>query len=419
MVAGPSGEQAEVMNETASPPPGAPAAGSEPIEERPPGVDTEHLRDYRALRRDRQDRKLAGVCGGLARHLDVDPTLVRVVFVVLTLFGAAGLLLYVALWVFVPEQGSDSALIPVNEGIRNVVVVVALVVALLIALPSGFDGDGGAFIGLLILGTLVAVVLLTRDSVRRGRAPAGTPQQPAAGAPEAGAGWQTSSFGGYSVPPAPTAPPGTPTYGGRPTPRRRGPLLFGLVLASVLLALGVLGMVDASGSAVPDAAYPALALAVIGAWLVVGAVFGRPGGVIALGLVAVVALTATSVVEPRFEGDRELVARPTTAAGLAAHYDVPAGRAEIDLRGIRDLESLDGRDLRVELNAGEIVLIVPDGLAVDLDAQVGAGGEISTPDGTRNGWGVEVDELVNGEDPRATLTAELDVAFGRIHVRSQ
>ncbi len=129
------------MNETASPPPGAPTAETGPAQESPGGIDTEHLRDYRALRRDRHDRKIAGVCGGLARHLDVDPTLVRVVIVVLTLFGGAGLLLYAALWVFVPEQGSDRALIPVNEGARNVVIVVALVVALLIALPSGFDGD--------------------------------------------------------------------------------------------------------------------------------------------------------------------------------------------------------------------------------------------------------------------------------------
>ena len=356
------------------------------------GIDTENLRDYRALRRDVHDRKIAGVCAGLARHLDIDPTLVRVVMVVLALFGGAGLVLYGALWLFVPEDGAESGLVPVAEGARNVIIIVTLVVAALVAFPAGFDG--GAAVPILVVAIILVAVLMSRDAAKR-NAPAssGTVPPPA----------QLTATG--CVAPAPQ--------------RRRGPLLFGIVVASVALALGVLGLVDANGQPVPDAAYAALALAVIGGWLVVGSVYGRPGGVVLLGLVALVALAATSVVEPTFEGEREVAVRPASAAELDPRYDLPAGRAEIDLRGIRDLESLDGRTLDVELNAGEIVLIVPEGLAVDLDAQVGAGGEISTPDGTRNGWGVEVDELVGGEDSRATLDAELDVAFGRIHVRSQ
>ncbi len=41
------------------------------------GWNTEHLKDYRALRRSREDRKVAGVAGGLARHLDIDPKTLR------------------------------------------------------------------------------------------------------------------------------------------------------------------------------------------------------------------------------------------------------------------------------------------------------------------------------------------------------
>lgn len=55
--------------------------------------------------RSRTDRVLAGVCGGLAEYLDVDPTLVRVGWVVVTLFSAGiGLLAYLLLWLLAPEE---------------------------------------------------------------------------------------------------------------------------------------------------------------------------------------------------------------------------------------------------------------------------------------------------------------------------
>jgi phage shock protein PspC (stress-responsive transcriptional regulator) len=58
----------------------------------------------RKLYRSRTNRKLAGVCGGLADYFNVDATLIRVLFVVLTLLGGAGPLLYLAMWIIVPDQ---------------------------------------------------------------------------------------------------------------------------------------------------------------------------------------------------------------------------------------------------------------------------------------------------------------------------
>lgn len=51
------------------------------------------------------NRILEGVCGGIAEYFDVDPTLIRVVFAVLTLFSAAfpGLLLYIILMILIPN----------------------------------------------------------------------------------------------------------------------------------------------------------------------------------------------------------------------------------------------------------------------------------------------------------------------------
>ncbi len=56
----------------------------------------------RRLYRSRTNRKLAGVCGGLAEYFNMDATLMRVLFVVLTVFGGSGLLLYLVLWIIVP-----------------------------------------------------------------------------------------------------------------------------------------------------------------------------------------------------------------------------------------------------------------------------------------------------------------------------
>lgn len=56
------------------------------------------------LYRSTQDRMFAGVCGGIAAYLDVDPTLVRLFFVALTLMGGPGVIIYIVLMLIVPEE---------------------------------------------------------------------------------------------------------------------------------------------------------------------------------------------------------------------------------------------------------------------------------------------------------------------------
>jgi phage shock protein C len=57
------------------------------------------------LRRSRKDRMIAGVCGGIAEWLGWDPTAVRVLYVVVSVFSAAfpGLLVYIVLWAVTPQ----------------------------------------------------------------------------------------------------------------------------------------------------------------------------------------------------------------------------------------------------------------------------------------------------------------------------
>ncbi|SDT24442.1 Phage shock protein PspC (stress-responsive transcriptional regulator) [Friedmanniella luteola] len=61
------------------------------------------------VRRSATDTKLAGVCGGVAEHWDIDPVLVRVAWALLALSGGIGVVLYVAAWLLVPVQGRPTA----------------------------------------------------------------------------------------------------------------------------------------------------------------------------------------------------------------------------------------------------------------------------------------------------------------------
>lgn len=69
------------------------------------------------LVRSRTDRLIFGVCGGLGQYLGVDSNLVRLAFVVLTLFSGAGILLYLALALIMPAEGA--AEIPPREALRE------------------------------------------------------------------------------------------------------------------------------------------------------------------------------------------------------------------------------------------------------------------------------------------------------------
>ena len=59
------------------------------------------------LYRSRYDKKLAGVCGGLAQYLNMDPTVVRLVWVLITLFAGAGLLAYLICALVIPEEPAE------------------------------------------------------------------------------------------------------------------------------------------------------------------------------------------------------------------------------------------------------------------------------------------------------------------------
>ena len=61
------------------------------------------MSEYKKLKRSLTDRKIAGVCGGLAEYFNVDPVLVRIIFLAMLLFAGGGGLLYLIIWIVAPE----------------------------------------------------------------------------------------------------------------------------------------------------------------------------------------------------------------------------------------------------------------------------------------------------------------------------
>lgn len=60
--------------------------------------------EIKRLYRSRKDRMIGGVCGGLGAYLDIDPTVIRLLFVLLAFAGGPGLLAYLVMLILVPEE---------------------------------------------------------------------------------------------------------------------------------------------------------------------------------------------------------------------------------------------------------------------------------------------------------------------------
>ncbi len=435
----------------------------------PPGPGTERrfpidqAADVRRLRRSATDRKLTGVCGGLGRHFDVDPTLFRVLIAVLVFFGGAGLFLYAALWLLVPDESTGKAIVSTGDDLLRWLLVGVLVIGGIMVLGVGggigmnqmqgmgdlttFGGNGliGLMLTLLVLGGVAALlVVVLRRSPR-------SPQPPTYGPPTAGPGYSgqtysgqtysgptysgqsgaTSwSYGGASAPghaaspsayAAPTPPPTwTPPPAPLP-PRKTGPVLFWPTMAVLAIVLGAMGFIDAAaGASFAPGAYGAAATAVIGLALVVGAFVGRPGGLILAGLVALVSMGLglaagdTSGLESADSTVADVV--PATAADLPERISFGTGAQTVDLSAL-DPADLDGRSLDVSGYAGSIRVLLPEGLAADVDAEMSGMGRVAVNDVDYNagGMGVTYDDTIGSTRPDApTLDLELDLRFGEI-----
>jgi len=63
------------------------------------------------LHRSQNDKIFAGVCGGLADYFEIDPTIIRLLFILIVAFGGSGFIVYLLLWLIMPKSSGEPAII--------------------------------------------------------------------------------------------------------------------------------------------------------------------------------------------------------------------------------------------------------------------------------------------------------------------
>jgi hypothetical protein len=181
--------------------------------------------------------------------------------------------------------------------------------------------------------------------------------------------------------PAPWPAP-QPVQASRPS-KRRGPILFWFTMALAALGVGVLGIADLAGAHVLPSAYPALVVGACGLMVLVGAFYGRPGGLVFVGLVASLAMLIASAVGP-WHGAGHRPYNPEQAASVQDSYRLSAGELVLNLTGVQDLQALDGRTIHLTARTGRIEVVLPSGVDAHVVARVTGAGHITL-------WGNEWD----------------------------
>ena len=193
---------------------------------------------------------------------------------------------------------------------------------------------------------------------------------------------------------------------------------FGAILGgAILVLLGGLWMLDVAGAIELKWAvvWPAL-LTVIGVALIIGAWNGTHSGPVVAGLflsIAVVAMAAFPL--SSFDGglgNRQY--RVTQQTSLAASYEVGVGDLTLDLSDLRMVESAT---VHVSAGAGNLTVVLPPSIPVDVNATVGAG-EVNLLGETGDGLSVTRHYQSEGfETANITLTLDMSVGAGQIEVK--
>jgi phage shock protein PspC (stress-responsive transcriptional regulator) len=389
------------------------------------------------------DGHIAGVCAGLARFLNVDPLLVRIAAFILLISGP-GFFLYLAAWIFVPS--ADGTMLveqvkPLPEDKHTQVVGIVLIASAIIVLSGGWWWSPTRHwlvpLGLIGLG---GWRLLRKDRddgrpdptsvVPEPPAPSGTTEAPTGSAPstdedvtdaEADAADTTSVFAsplagdGDGPPPpddAPTAAVPIPPPAHLEPTRRRRRFLGPLVLGALLIWGGAAWL---GGVQLQDGL--AIALVILGGGFVLGAFVGGSRALVFPAFVVGAALVFTSIVDIPWAGgigDRRW--EVDEASDLRGDYEVGIGQGTLDLTELT-LGAGRHREVHASVGIGELRVIVPDDLNLEVTTHVGAG-DIDVLGRHDEGVGVDLDRDFDGSSRSGTIELDLEVGLGHIEVRA-
>ncbi|WP_158564353.1 PspC domain-containing protein [Jiangella anatolica] len=435
-------------------PPASPAADSGPR------VSDE----FRSLRRSRSDRVVAGVLGGLGRRLGIDPVVLRVATVVLSIFGGVGVVLYAIFWLVVPAEDEERSILDQalgrGENRRPGTRPLALLLAG-IGMVAGVSIVAGSWDSgvLLLLAVLGVYLLLRRRTDEDERAGYDTPPDeagfggyvydPTVAPAPGGAGATTTTAttdaapagpavappaepGGPAGPAGPTSgwpegpdwgPPQAPTpvyEPPAPPPAKQRSVLGLITFCLALLSVGVLAVNDATWAEYPPGVYVAVPLGIVALGLLVGAWYGRSRGLIVLGFLLSIALVpATWLSQWDYHNSGDITRTYLTAEQFPREpQEFGAGDIRFDLAG---LTLTDGQTvhLDVEQGAGSLTIDLPPDVDVRIEqASVGAGDLTYFNEG-QEGLGQEIKDYTdNGRDGPGggTLVLDLELGLGNLEV---
>ena len=370
------------------------------------------------------DRWFAGVASGLADGLEVEPWVVRLGFVVATLIGGVGVLLYGFLWWLLPRRDLPDS-VAQRMAKRFPGAPTWLGVGLLVVGVMLFAGQLGWWRPSLVFAFLLIGlgVLLFRGSGTEALPPSGSAQPgPSEELPAADPVRPTQPVPSVERPAAPSPPQdarerwflglvggalalgllamvrlmeqgdlqdiggevallvlaglllvaGLFVRGRQPKERRRS-FLSPLTIGLALLALGMAALLDLVGAiSLTVGGGFALVLLVIGAGLCVGAWYGRARWLILPAIVlAPLALLATVITIPLDQGFGDRSFAVTRADQLPASYAIAGGTLLIDLTKLPP--GIDPASISAEVGAGTVRIIVPEGADVAVTGDVGIG----------------------------------------------
>ncbi len=331
----------------------------------------------RFLRRRRDDRIVGGVAGGLGDYLNVDPVLLRAVFVGLIIFGGAGLILYALGWVLIPLDGElrsigEQAAHRLTARIGRVGLVIVAVVAIVVTSPWGAELGGHYFVDINLFWALAVVavgvaLLLPVRGRRDGPVGSATPAAPTdqAHAPAAAISDSTPAV-------AASQPMIVDPQLGAHASRRRSPLGWVVVAALLFVTAGLALANQAQDLRLTLSQHLAAGLVVLGVGLLVGTWWGRARGLVLAGFVlAPMALAAAFVTVPLEGGIGGADYQPQSAAELLSEYRLVAGSMVLDLTKLET--GTDPVTITASVGLGNLTVILPNDASVAVNGRVDAG----------------------------------------------